>query len=482
MPDNLNREEHRILAALSRRQFLGASGGAVLASLTGAATPALATSPAPKPTADTLIVLWMAGGQAQTETWDPKRYSEYRPGLKSADVLSTFRSIDTAVDNIKISEGFERIAKVMDRATLVRSFQAADLGFILHSRHQYHWHTGYAPPQTVAMPHIGAVISKTLGPKNPDMPAFIDVGQDLEIGAESASIKAFHTAGFLGTEYGPFFITNPDDAAAAVRPPAELGAERFKARHQLYRSLLAASPLYQHGSDFQKESLVRSVESAHRLLDSPSAKAFDLSLEPKKSYDIYNTGRFGLGCLLARRLTEAGARFIEITSEYIPFRFWDTHENGHQRTVAMKQQVDAPVAQLVLDLEERGLLNRTLIVLASEFGRDLITEGKADKPVKNQVKVPDAITDPKYYGMHRHFTGAGSLVLFGGGVKRGSVYGKTADERPCKVIENPVSIEDLHASLYRAMGIPADLAYVVEKRPVYVTKDGKGRPIEALFA
>jgi hypothetical protein len=330
------------------------------------------------------------------------------------------------------------------------------------------------------MPHVGSVISKTLGPKNPDMPAFIDVGQNLEIGAESASVKAFHTAGFLGSEYGPFFITDPNDAAAAVRPPAELGEQRFRSRHQLYQALLADSPVYQHGSGYQKESIVRAVESAHRLLGSPSAKAFDLSLEPKKSYDTYNTGRFGLGCLLARRLTEAGARFIEVTSEYVPFRYWDTHENGHERAIGMKRQVDAPVAQLVLDLEERGLLDRTLIVLASEFGRDMMTEGSSEKPVQNQVQVPDTITETKHYGMHRHFTAAGSVVMFGGGMKKGFLYGKTADERPCKTIENPVKIEDLHATLYRAMGIPADLAYVVEKRPVYVTKDGKGVPISEL--
>ncbi|MGH9611926.1 MAG: DUF1501 domain-containing protein [Bryobacteraceae bacterium] len=482
MENVMNREEKRILSAVSRRQFLGASGAAVLASLAGVgARPLFADTTKPKATADTLILLWMAGGMAQTETWDPKRYSPYRVGLKSADVLSTFKPIDTAVDNIKISEGLERIAKVMDRGVLVRSFQAGDLGFILHSRHQYHWHTGYAPPQTVAMPHMGAVISKTLGPKNPEMPAFVDVGQDLEIGAESASVKAFHTAGFLGTEYGPFFITNPEDAASAVRPPAELGEARFKSRRELYQSLLASSPLYQNAGAYQKESLVRSVESAHRLLNSPSAKAFDLSLEPKKNYDIYNTGRFGLGCLLARRLAESGARFVEITSEYIPFRYWDTHENGHERTIGMKRDIDAPVAQLVLDLEERGLLDRTLIVIASEFGRDMVMEGKSDKPVQNQVKVPDIITEPKHYGMHRHFTGAGSLVMFGGGVKKGYVYGKTADERPCKVIENPVTIENLHATIYRAMGIPADLSYVVEKRPVYVTKDGKGKAIDELF-
>ena len=129
--------------------------------------------------------------------------------------------------------------------------------------------------------------------------------------------------------------------------------------------MVAASPVASYGSDYQKESLVRSVDAADRLLSSGSAKAFDLSLEPRASYDTYNTGRFGLGCLLARRLTEAGARFIEVTSEYIPFKNWDTHENGHQRAIGMKQQIDAPVAQLVLDLEERGLLSRTLRLFRS---------------------------------------------------------------------------------------------------------------------
>jgi hypothetical protein len=364
----------------------------------------------------------------------------------------------------------------MDRATLIRSHRVGDLGFILHSRHQYHWHTGYAPPQTVACPHLGSVISRTLGPRNPDIPAFIDVGQNLEIGAESDAVKAFHTAGFLGSEYGPFLIYEPDEAAAVVRP-AHLSEERFRLRYQRYKQLLEAS-----GSRYHHESLERSLDNAHRLLSSPAAKAFDLSLEPKKTYDIYNTGRFGRGCLLARRLTEAGARFIEVTTEYIPFRYWDTHENGHERTIGLKQAIDAPIAQLVLDLEERGLLNRTLIVVASEFGRDLIVEGKPDKRVKDQVQVPDRITEPKHYGMHRHFTEACSVLLFGGGFKKGFLYGRTADERPCRIVEKPVTIEDLHATIYHGMGIPPDLAYEVEKRPFHVTKDGKGRPILDLFA
>ena len=465
----------------TRREFLGASSAAVLAALTGT-EPRLQAGEKINPTADSVILLWMGGGMAQTETFDPKRYTPYESGLASERVLSTFPAIDTAVDGIKTSQGLERLAKVMNRGTLIRSYQAGDLGFILHSRHQYHWHTGYAPPQSVAVPHIGSVIARTLGPRNPDVPAFIDIGQDLEIGAESASVKAFHTAGFLGAEHGPFLITNPQDAAASVRPLQELGGKRFQSRRELYNQLLNASPATHPAGDFQRESMVRSIEKAHRLLNSSAAQAFDLSLEPRSSYDTYNTSRFGLGCLLARRLVEAGARFLEVTTEYIPFRYWDTHENGHARAAAMKQTIDAPISQLILDLEQRGLLDRTLVILASEFGRDMMTEGKPDKLVKNQVEVPDVLTDPKHYGMHRHFTDAGSVLLFGGGIKRGFVYGKTADERPCRTIENPIGIEDLHATIYRALGIPADLAYVVEKRPVYVTRDGKGKARRELFA
>jgi uncharacterized protein (DUF1501 family) len=465
---------------MNRRQFLNTTAAGTMAALTGAA-PQLLRAAAPAATADAVIILWMAGGMAQTETWDPKRYTPFAPGVRTEQVLSTFPAIDTAVDNIKISQGLERVARIMDRGALIRTFQAADLGFILHSRHQYHWHTGYIPPQSLAMPHLGSVVAKTLGARNDTVPPFVAIGQNLEIGAESPALKSFHTAGFLGTEFGPFLVMDPADAASAVRPPAELGETRFRSRRKIYEALLAQEPTFQYAGDFQRESLIRSLDAADRLLTSPSAKAFDLSLEPKASFDVYNTGRFGQGCLLARRLVEAGARYIEVTTEYIPFRYWDSHENGHERAEIMKREIDAPVAQLILDLEERGLLNRTLVVLASEFGRDAITEGKVGKEVKDQAQTPDVMTLPKHYGMHRHFTAAGSVVMFGGGIKRGIVYGKTADERPCTTIENPVPVEDLHATIYRALGIAPDQAFIVEKRHVYVTKEGKGKPIEALF-
>lgn len=433
--------------------------------------------------ADSIILLWMAGGMAQTETFDPKRKTPYEPGVASNKVLSTFDSIPTAVDNIRISEGLPEIAKIMDRGTLLRSHRVGDLGFILHSKHQYHWHTGYAPPQPVPVPHMGAWISKILGPRHPDVPAFINIGQNLELGAEADALKSFTTAGFLGTEYGPFHVADPADAISAVRPPKEFSSERFRTRYQTYQALMKANPVLAHASGFQQESLLRSVDNAHRFLASPAAQAFDLSLEPKVSYDRYNTGgKFGLGCLLARRLVEAGARFIEVTTEYIPFRFWDTHENGHTRVAGMKQTIDRPIAQLIRDLEDRGLLNRTLVVLASEFGRDMMTEGKPENEVKDQVTVPDVINHPKHYGMHRHFTEATSVLLFGGGIKRGNLHGVTADERPCKVTKDPVSIEDLHATIYRALGIPHDYAYTFEKRPFYVTKDATGRAVDALLA
>ena len=477
--------ESDIYARISRRGFMGCTAAATLSALAGR-EPMLAMgtqTPARPATADAVIVLWMAGGMAQTETFDPKRYTPFAPGVPIKDVLSTFPSIPTAVDGIRFTQGLEQIASVIDRGTVIRTFTAADLGFILHSRHQYHWHTGYVPPQPMAMPHLGAVISKTLGPKHPDMPAFIAIGQTVEGAGEIGTLKAFHTAGFLGTEHGPFLIVDPQDAAAPVRPPKELGGARFRSRRELLTRLLAEEPVAQFGSDYQRESLVRSLDAADRLLRSPSAKAFDLSLEPKASFDAYNTGRFGQGCLLARRLVESGARYVEVTSEYIPFLYWDSHENGHERAAAMKKMIDAPIAQLVRDLEQRGLLDRTLVILASEFGRDAVTEGKVGREVKDQaINIPDVMAEPRHYGMHRHFTAAGSMLMFGGGVKKGFVYGRTAEERPCTTIEHPVVMEDLHATIYHALGIPPDTAYIVERRPVYVTKDGTGKPILDLFA
>lgn len=469
----------------NRRAFIKKSSAATLAALAaGVPVSSLLTGcgrgRATNTSADTVILLWLAGGMAHTETFDPKRYTPYENGLEGNRVLSTFESFPTVLDGIRFSDGLQSIGNVMDKGTLIRSYVAADMGHILHSRHQYHWHTCYEPPQTVAAPHIGAWIAKELGPKNPVIPAFIDIGQRMNVG-EAEELKAFHTAGFLGNEFGPFFIPDPRQGLESVRPPVGMDAKRFEKRNQLYNDLISKSVIGDLGSDYQKESLKRSMEQAYMLLNSPEAKAFDLSLEPKEVYDIYNTGRFGLGCLLARRLTEQGARFISVTTEYEPFMGFDTHENGHTRMIDMKKMVDGPIAQLVKDLDKSGHLDRTMIIVASEFSRDMMVEGRPDAKVQEQVNQPDIINDIKHYGMHRHFTDGCSILMFGGGIKRGFVYGKTADERPCKTIENPIKIDQLHQTIYHALGIPPDTNYEVEKRPFYTTPDGHGKPVKELL-
>lgn len=226
------------MSQTSRRDFLKTAGAATLSALaTGfpRQLPGAEPAPALKSTADTVIVLWMAGGMAHTETFDPKACAPFEKGMSPQRMLSTFPAIDTSVDTIKVSQGLERIGGVLDRGALIRSYTAGDLGFILHSRHQFQWHTGYAPPQTVAAPHLGSVIARTLGPVNPAVPPFINIGQRFEVG-EGEELKAFTTAGFLGSEYGPFNIPFPEQAADTVRPPGGMSPERFENRWKYYHT------------------------------------------------------------------------------------------------------------------------------------------------------------------------------------------------------------------------------------------------------
>ncbi len=474
--------------ATSRRVFLQSMSAAALATLAldeprsvrAAETDAeKIENPAAK--ADTCILLWMAGGMASPETFDPKRYTPFEVGVPSEKILCTFPSIDTVVDGVKISQGLESIAQVLDRGTLIRSHVVADLGHILHSRHQYHWHTGYVPPQTVAAPHIGSWIAKVLGPKNPAIPAFINIGQRLEGVGESEELKAFTTGGFLGSEFGPFNLPFPNDAAEAVRPPAGMTGERFAARYERYKELVERTAVGQIASDHHQQSMLRGRERA-------SAVGFEgtggIRLEHRSEGNVREVqhGAVWPGLFACARLAEAGARFIEVTTEYVPFVHWDTHENGHTTAKAMKEQIDRPIAQLIRDLEERKLLDRTLVILATEFSRDMMIEGIPGSTAKDQsCAKSDTMQQMIHYGLHRHFTGSGSVLLFGGGMKRGFLYGETADERPLLTTKNPISIPDLHATILTAMGIAPRTSFDVEKRPFYVTEDGKGKPVMDLF-
>ena len=471
---------------LARRQFLQQLSAASAAALCCDGARVLgntrdATPPDAK--ADSCILIWMAGGMAAPDTFDPKTYSPFEKGLPVDNILSTFPAIDTSVDHIKITKGLESIAQVMDRGTLIRSAVQPDLGSILHSRHQYHWHTGYVPPLTVAAPHIGAWMAKVLGPKNPVVPPFINIGQRLEGVGEKEELKAFTTAGFFGSEFGPMNLPYPEDAVRSVQPPKGMEPGRFGDRYRHYRRLVDQNPNRELMSDFQQESMLRSMDAAHRLLQSKEKQAFDLTREPKESLELYDTGRFGRGCLLARRLVEEGARFVEVTTEYVPFLHWDTHENGHSTVARMKQEIDRPIAQLILDLESRGLLERTLVVIASEFSRDMMIEGVPGSTARDQSRAKSqTLEEAKHYGLHRHFTGGTSVAMFGGGTKKGYLYGRTADERPLLAVENPVSVMDLHATIFAAMGISPQTAFEVEKRPFYATKDGNGKPVLDVLA
>ena len=469
----------------TRRDFLQKLSAAGLAALMARAPRVWAEEPAASPPAraDACILLWLAGGMAAPETFDPKRYQPFEKGVPIGNILSTFPAIPTALDGVQICAGLEHIAAVLDRATLIRSAVQPDLGSILHSRHQYHWHTGYVPPQTVAAPHLGAWLARVLGPRHPVMPAFINIGQRLEGHGEAEELKAFTTAGFFGSEYGPMNLPEPEEAARAVRPPPGMDAGRFASRDRLFRQLVDRSPHREYLSDHQQQSMLRAMDNAHRLLSAPERAAFDISLEPEAVRQAYDASRFGRGCLLARRLVENGARFVEVTTEYIPFLHWDTHADGHETTARMHREIDQPIARLILDLEERGLLNRTLVVVASEFSRDALIEGVPGSAARDQATVKgDTLETTKHYGLHRHFTGGTSVVMFGGGMKRGYVHGETAPERPLVAVRDPVTIADLHATIYTAMGISPRKAFDIEGRPFYATPDGRGRPVDALMA
>jgi hypothetical protein len=473
--------------SIHRRAFVKQLTAASLATL-GMSAPRPLTAnenqvAAPPATADACILIWMGGGMAAPDTFDPKFYAPFEKGMPVERMVSTFPAIDTAVDSIKICQGLEQIASVMDRATLIRSAVQPDLGSILHSRHQYHWHTGYVPPQTVACPHLGAWMARVLGPLNEVMPPFINIGQRLEGVGEKEELKAFTTAGFFGSEFGPMNLPYPEQAAKSVMPPEGMTEQRFASRDRLFRKLVDQSPHRDFMSDHQQQSMLRSIDNAYRLLSSHDRKAFDITDEPQKSFEAYDTGRFGRGCLLARRLVESGARFVEVTTEYVPFLHWDTHANGHETVARLHGEIDRPIAQLVRDLESRGLLDRTLVVVASEFSRDAIVEGKPGSTANDQATFKvDQVTEMKHYGLHRHFTGGTSVVMFGGGMKRGFLYGKTAPERPLMAIENPVTVTDLHATIMTAMGISPRTGFDVEGRPFYVTEDGKGTAVSDLFA
>jgi len=476
---------------MHRRHFLTTLGtGAALA---GAAT-------APRATADSVIWIWLPGGVAQTDTWDPKVYTPYRAGMRGSELLGTCESIRTAADGVRIGAGLENIAKVMDKGCILRSLTSQAKFGAVHLKAQHYMNTGYLFPAGVRAPGIGAVVGRTLGRRDRNIPAYIYIGRDIDTSDEEKQfIGEYIGPGFYGLEHAPFMIPNPGGGLATLAAAAGMSRERLELRQRI---LLSASALQEGVKDsWQAAHWLRNMEEARAMMDSPVKAAFDYrSQEPPETLRAYEAAigpeqvrdktyyyghRFGHGLLLARRLVERGARFVQVEYQYGPFKGFDMHEHGRDRMVEMKRQIDSPIARLIRDLDERGLLKRTLVVIATEFGRTIASSRaagrEADGFAENHTGEDLTIDTESMYGFHGHFSSSSAMLFFGGGFREGMAYGRTADHHPMTSVENPVQVTDAHATIYRALGIPPGTNYVTEGRPFYVTKDGKGAPVQGLL-
>ena len=476
---------------MNRRQFLQAAlasaGTAALSrySLGAEAAAAPATFKGP---ADACILIWLPGGVAQTDTWDPKKHTPYEKGMKGNQILGTCPIVPTAADGIQFGCGIETIASVMDQGAVLRSLTNETKFGAVHLKAQYYMKTGYLFPAGVKAPSIGSVIARSLGRKNPNVPAYIDIGRDINSAdQEFLFINEYSGPGFYGPKYAPFMIPEPAQGMSTLNAVAGMQMDRLDRRQRYLETVtgMSAQQLRDAGkvSDYMKV-----MEDARAMMDSPVKKAFDFLKEEKpetlKAYDVGH--RFGHGCLLARRLIEVGARFVEVEYQYAAFRGFDMHANGKSRMEQMKAHVDRPIGTLIKELKERGLLAKTLVVVATEFGRTIANQPAAGAEPDGFAEKSDgstlAIENEAMYGFHGHFSSCNAMLFFGAGVKKGVAFGKTADHHPMLPVENPVGLSDVHATIYKALGIPANHNYVTEGRPFYVTKDGKGKPIDGLLA
>jgi hypothetical protein len=363
------------------------------------------------------ILLWMQGGPSQLETFDPK------PGHANGGPT---RAIATRVDGIQIAEHWPEAAAVMQEIALIRSMTNREGN---HQRATYQLHTGYTPAGGVKHPSLGSIAASELGEPPSELPSFVMIGA----GGRSQG----QGAGILGVRYDPFVLNAPG------RPPANatlaVSSERFERRLGLL-DRLEDEFAERGGRDLVSDHRSLYGRAAHLALSS-RLKAFDLEDEPDHTRESYGSGSFGQGCLLARRLVEAGVTFVEVHSGG-----WDTHQDNFTRVKELAAQVDRGFAQLVRDLGQRGLLEKTLVIWMGEFGRT---------PRINPRSGRD------------HFPRAFSVALAGGGVRGGQVIGQTSEDG-MEVVDRPVSVPDLFCSICRSLEID----------PRRENKSPLGRPIK----
>ena len=375
------------------------------------------------------ILLWMGGGPSQMDTWDPK--PEHANG-------GSIKAIDTAVPGIKIAEGWNHTAKVMNEIALIRSMTNKEGN---HQRATYQMHTGYSPTGTVKHPNIGCCIANELGDPKFDLPHIVSIGGGT-VGA-----------GLLGVGLEPFVVADPEKPPSNAVLPNGVGSHRFQRRLGLLQTLEHSGFEMTGGADRVKDHSALYKQTAGMIM-SPRMKAFNLDEEPAPVRSSYGQTSFGQGCLLARRLVQSGVTFVEVRSNG-----WDTHQQVHDRVKKLAGDVDPGFASLVQDLKTRGMLDRTLVVWMGEFGRT---------PKIN----PNAGRD--------HFPRVFNVALAGGGVKGGQVIGASSADGT-EVKDRPVAVNDLLSSLCHALKIdPTKENMSPLGRPIKIVDGGK--VVKQLFA
>jgi hypothetical protein len=374
------------------------------------------------------ILLWMNGGPSHLDTWDPK------PGAVTG---GPFKSIKTRASGVEICEHMPQIADVADHLAIVRSMTTKEGN---HQRAQYLMHTGYTPNPTVTHPSLGAWVSEELGDPKNDLPNFVSIS------------GPSYSAGFLGVQYGPLVVQNFVQPLQNIQYASNVDANRF-AQRQAALNMMENDFAAQTG-DIKVKGRQSVYGKAVKLMHSPKLKAFEIAEEPDTVKAAYGDTNFGKGCLMARRLVESGVRFVEVVLDG-----WDTHNDNFTRVAKQMTTYDGAMAALIKDLQQRNLLDDTLIVWMGEFGRT---------PKINANEGRD------------HFPGAWSAVLAGGGVRGGQTYGAT-DEQGMKVVDKPVQVADFFATVATLLGMnPAKSFMTPVGRPISITE--KGTPIRDLIA
>ncbi len=387
----------------SRRGFLHGGLGALAAALIN---PRLAGATArdvkPQSKVRSCICLFMHGGPSQIDTWDPK------PGRETG---GPFRAIESSVSGIRVSEHLPMLALRMQHLAVIRSLTSKEGN---HDRARYLMHAGYPPAGGVQHPAVGSMIAAT-------RPAGVLPGYVSIAGPG-------HGPGMLGAGYAPFVVQNPAVPVRNLNPAVGVDRKRFDRRLALWRAREAWFGAQHRGS--QTEGHLQVVEQAVAMMRAQDASAFDLTQEPESVHERYGaTSRFGLGCLMARRLVEVGVPFVEVA-----LRGWDTHQDNFATVQRLSADLDLGMSALLDDLRDRGLLESTLVLWIGDFGRT---------PTIN------------VRGGRDHYPRVSSAVLAGGGMQTGQVIGAT-DPDGHEISERPVTVPDLFRTLFHQLGADPD--------------------------